>query len=144
MAPTERERVLRAFPLLSGAEWRLTSPATERYNCVAWATGDDEKWWWPEEPYFWPEGAPFESSVSAFVIVFGLVGYESCESSDLEPGWLKVAIFAKEFGPTHIARQLPSGAWSSKLGSYVDIEHPLETLVGSLYGNVAQVLRWRA
>lgn len=49
--------------------------------------------------------------------------------------------------PTHAARQLPSGAWTSKLGEWEDIEHDtLEALEGSegrgeAYGRVALILK---
>ena len=35
-----------------------------------------------------------------------------------------------------MARQLPSGLWTSKLGESEDIEHQVEGLEGSSYGNV--------
>jgi len=33
------------FPRLTAARYRVTSPATTDYNCVAWAAGDTEHWW---------------------------------------------------------------------------------------------------
>jgi hypothetical protein len=61
----------------------------------------------------------------------------------MELGFEKLAIFADENSePTHVARQLPSGAWSSKLGAGEDIEHSsLTALEGSVYGRVVQFLR---
>ena len=69
------------------------------------------------------------------------MGYEPCERGDLEPGFEKVAIFADDEGPTHAARQLDNGRWTSKLGSMEDIEHALEGLAGSEYGRVVRYLR---
>ena len=49
--------------------------------------------------------------------------------------------------PTHVARQLPSGAWTSKLGDWEDIEHQtlasLEERPGAApaYGKVARILK---
>ena len=52
------------------------------------------------------------------------VRHENCESGDLEVGFEKVAIYAQADGaPTHAARQLPDGTWTSKLGQEVDIGH---------------------
>ena len=57
-----------------------------------------------------------------------------------ESGIEKVAIYTLNGLPKHAARQLPSGAWSSKLGNHIDIEHSLEGLAGDLYGSVAHIL----
>ena len=44
--------------------------------------------------------------------------------------------------PTHAARQLESGDWTSKLGKSVDIRHStLAALGGEMYGRVAFLLR---
>jgi hypothetical protein len=43
--------------------------------------------------------------------------------------------------PTHAARQLPNGKWTSKLGRWQDIEHELDGLVGEMYGTVKQILK---
>ena len=41
----------------------------------------------------------------------------------LEIGFEKVAIYSDAHGPQHVARQLPDGKWTSKLGQQVDVEH---------------------
>ncbi len=43
--------------------------------------------------------------------------------------------------PTHVARQLPSGLWTSKLGNAEDLEHTLDGLAGAVFGHVAAVLK---
>lgn len=46
--------------------------------------------------------------------------------------------------PTHAARQLPDGTWTSKLGKDVDISHDsLDGLSGDRYGTPALILRRR-
>jgi hypothetical protein len=60
----------------------------------------------------------------------------------METGWEKVALFAHEDGtPTHAARQLASGRWTSKLGELEDIEHELEAVEGAAYGSVVVYLK---
>jgi hypothetical protein len=46
------------FPMLQSSSHNVTSPATIAYNCIAWAAGDTETWWWPDpfDQYFWPSG----------------------------------------------------------------------------------------
>lgn len=83
--------------------------------------------------------------MEAFVAAFGLLGYELCEAGDeaLAPRYEKVAIYAKDDRPTHAARQLQTGEWTSKCGSLEDITHTLEGLQGSSYGAPAVVMRRR-
>ncbi len=49
----------RLFPGLAASAYRVTSPRTPDYNCIAYAAGDEERWWEPDEEqdHFWPEGA---------------------------------------------------------------------------------------
>ncbi len=137
-----------AFPNLNRGEYWVTSPASDRYNCIAWAAGDDTDWWWPDpDPdsnSYWPETVPLEETLASFREAFESLGYRECATAELEPVIEKVAIFTKDGLPTHAARQLPNGNWTSKLGKWQDIEHQfLNALAGSasLYGNVALLLR---
>jgi hypothetical protein len=59
----------------------------------------------------------------------------------VEPGYEKVALYALAGLPKHAARQLPGGRWTSKLGPLEDVEHALEGLIGTWYGNVVQILK---
>jgi hypothetical protein len=130
------------FPGLRSSGYVMTSPVDDRYNCVAWASGDQGNWWWPDEDSYWPEGARREETIAAFIAVYSDLGFISCDDPLLEPGYEKVAIYAAPDGtPTHVARQLPSGFWSSKLGQLQDIQHQLEDLIGSVYGNCARFLK---
>jgi hypothetical protein len=92
-----------------------TSPYKRRYNCFAWAAGDDGNWWCPLA--YWPEGVPREDTLEAFVAAFETRGYAECADSSLEDGYEKVALYAvREAGvdvPTHAARQLVDGRWTS-------------------------------
>jgi len=79
----------------------------------------------------------------AYQRAFEAIGFAVCDEAEHESGFEKVAIFVIDERPTHVARQLPSGIWTSKLGQQVDIEHLLDSLNGSRYGRTAQVLRRR-
>ena len=114
------------FPHLSEAAYEITSPAQPDYNCIAWAAGDDSRWWEPDafNLYYWPEELPRQYTLQVYAEVFRLLGFEDCEGSVFEAGWEKVAIFAGTDGmPTHAARQLVDGTWTSKLGKREDIQH---------------------
>jgi hypothetical protein len=130
------------FPGLHGSGYLVTSPVDDRYNYVAWGAHDQGRWWWPDEDSYWPEGVSREETIAAFVAALGELGFRSCDDPLLEPGYEKAAVYAMPDGmPTHVARQLPSGSWSSKLGQLQDIEHQLEDLAGSVYGYCAHFLK---
>ncbi len=107
--------------------------------------GDTRRWWWPgrdTSKEYWPPGVPRERTREAFVAVFATVGYTVCEGEPAEACHEKVALFADEDGrPTHAARQLPNGRWSSKLGKAEDVEHELRALEGTLYGRVVLLMK---
>jgi hypothetical protein len=125
------------FPLLT--RYTTTSSATEDYNCIAWACGDNTKWWWPDETVYWPDGIRCDETLEAFDDLFKSGGGVETLSDDLEAGCIKIALFAQNGKPTHAARQLPNGAWTSKLGKGIDIAHSLRELEGQFYGTVAKI-----
>jgi hypothetical protein len=132
---------------LRGTDYRVTSPPHRRYNCIAWAAGDSERWWWPGAPpeddgYYWPAGVSHAGTVAAFVAAFATLGYGPCAGEAAEAGWERIALYASTDGvPTHAARQLPNGRWTSKLGRREDIEHGLHDLAGAFYGTVVQIMK---
>ncbi len=131
------------FPKLAQSGYRITSPRSVAYNCVAWAAGEQDAWWWPDpmNVAYWPSQAPREETVQAFIKAFETLGFVACADDRLEAGFVKVAVYAREGVPTHTARQVNEGLWTSKLGRGEDIEHTLEGLLGSLYGSVVQLLK---
>ena len=140
-----RDRLRQLFPGLEVFE--ITSPPDTRYNCIAWAAGDTRRWWWPGEVSFsyWPPGVPREESIATFIDAFVTLGYEPATSGILDPLYDKVAIFASGDGvPTHMARQLDDGSWTSKLGALEDITHAdVSGVSGSEYGEVTVFLQRR-
>jgi hypothetical protein len=132
------------FPGLAGSGYRITSPKDRRYNCVAWAAGEDHRWWSPDLAgrYYWPVRATRTETLKAVSEAFGTLGYVECDTDAPEDGFEKIALFADTNGtPTHVARQLATGSWTSKLGELEDIEHDLRALEGSEYGQVAKVMK---
>lgn len=63
-------------------------------------------------------------------------------SLELDDGYEKVALYVDNAGiPTHMARQLPNGEWTSKLGQLEDISHnDLDALEGTQYGRLYCIL----
>ena len=145
---TRIPRLERGFPLLAAAGYKKTSEATGRpgtpgtYNCIAWAA--EETWhgfWWPEPGGYWPFWIRKPNpTVECFVTTFRSLGYVMCDNSKVERFYDKVALYAihesknpqslprspRDFAkwePTHMARQLANGSWTSKCGKDEDIEH---------------------
>ena len=133
------------FPRLRRGNYRVTSCRTRRYNCIAWAAGREDRWWWPgsARSSYWPPGVPRECSLGAFALAFGGLGYEECRDGSLEVGFQKIALFAKlDNQPTHAARQLANGKWTSKLGPLEDIMHDsVEDVSGPEYGDPVMFMR---
>jgi hypothetical protein len=135
----------KSLPRLTADNYRVTSPGSWDYNCVAWALGLTDAWWWPVPYRYWPAEVAREESLAAFLAVFATHGYSPCPTDEHEPGWEKVVLYAAAGIPTHVARQLPDGRWTSKLGPAVDIEHTtVNDVAGGAYGEVAAVLSRRA
>jgi hypothetical protein len=140
-----RDDLEESFPGLRTAEYRVTSPPDANYNCVAWAAGDSQRWWDPalEPGYFWPPRIARTLTLANLVAALATLGFEPGADDSLEPEFEKLVIYSDDHGwPTHVARQLPSGSWTSKLGPSEDIEHStVQAFEGAIYGKVVQVLR---
>ena len=60
----------------------------------------------------------------------------------MEDDYEKIAIYASEEGPEHVARQKASGVWASKMGRRYDMHHPtLEALTGNIMGRVWTIMK---
>jgi hypothetical protein len=121
-------------------KWQETSCATAAYNCYAFAV-EDQKYWWdpipaPELMYYWPPGAPLNHLVSTFIGIYERYGYARCVDGSLEIGIEKIVIYENESGGCdHVARQLPDGRWTSKIGPDEDIAHETpQSLTSPRYG----------
>jgi hypothetical protein len=125
----------------SGYDKYPISPQTRgrfgRYNCIAFAAGDVNQWWWPDlDKYkaYWPphlQREPrFKETLENFIQAFEWKGYKrGCKNGKFKKGIVKVAIFVNPHtkAPTHAARQLTKEkVWTSKCGFLEDIQH--ETL----------------
>ncbi len=140
-------KVLEFFPKLANDDWRKTSEKEIRYNCFAWAGGDNSNRWEPSKDgtghclWFNGDNSPL---VNNFIDNYGYVQYkEIADSPDYEDGIEKIAFYVNEYGTCeHAARQKENGFWTSKLGYGIDIEHKtLESLEGEFYGYVKVILK---
>ena len=140
-----KTKIRKSFPRLKPTDFKVHSPPDPDYNCIGFAADETApQLWWPHGKVYWPAGLPADESPQNFVDAFRTLGYERCNSFDLEEGFEKVAIFVrKDDGRTkHMARQLGDGRWISKLGPSWDIIHKtLFGLAGKDYGEPKLALR---
>ena len=131
------------FPKLTTENHEITSPRTIRYNCIAWAAHNTERWWQPG--VFWPVDSSREDhGIGNIVAAFQSLGFEECDDGALEEGFEKLALYGSAMMYTHVARQLPDGRWTSKLGQLEDITHATtEVIEGGDYGEVVQYMKRR-
>jgi hypothetical protein len=124
----------------------VKSPKDTTYNCIAFAAGDTTRWWEdllliPDPGFYWPPGAHRDDdvgSIEALKRCYATIGYEECTDGNLEPGYTKVALYAKTPEDYEHAVVLDeNGTWYSKLGDGFDIHHPTaQCICGPLYGTV--------
>lgn len=131
------------FPKSKQEPFLVTSPPTSHYNCIAWAYGDNTKWFWPDSQkiYFWPNDIPRVETIEAFIKLFENIGYSVCENGEIEREYHKIAIYQKNNIPTHAARQLENGLWTSKLGEHFDVTHSISSMSDGFYGNVGVFMK---
>ena len=133
------------FPNIRDDGYTITSSHTPIYNCIAWAASDDTKWWDPDPlyQYYWPLRTRGDYRVESYIRAFESIGFIKCgNDSSVESGVEKVAIYAKYSLVQHMARQLPSGEWTSKCGNLEDItHHTLNGLESDDYGVVVMILK---
>jgi hypothetical protein len=139
-----KNAIEKAFPKLAGTQWQISSNQDPKYNCIAFAAGKTNKPWWPDPRFqsHWP-GTKRSAEIDNFVSVFqSELGYERCIDGTLEDGYEKICLYEKSSKGTHMARQLGSGSWTSKLGPEEDIIHEVpEHLENEQYGKASIFLR---
>jgi hypothetical protein len=130
------------FEGLTTTSYEIVSKHTCAYNCHAFAMGDFDRKWGPISHY-WPKDCPRQppDSLPIYLRAFATRGFEPCGDGDPELGYEKIAVYANDSGPSHTAKQVPSGKWASKMGDDVDIEHDLHALEGHYYGRIVQFMR---
>ena len=142
------------FPKLVTTEYTIKSAIDSNYNCVAWALGDKLRWWEPYgliipapfPPYYWPPDFPQNLQPQTFVALFMSHGFEVTDDPTYEDDFDKLAIYVRDNKFQHVARQLPNGRWTSKIGGKEDIEHDLSDLESDgpySYGEVSICMKRR-
>ena len=134
-----------AFPNMRSDNAHVVKGHSYKYNCIALAMGDESHWWWPNwKASFWPHVCKSGNDRDCFRTLFEHAKAEAVTSEDVEPGFVKLAVFAKHDAIKHIARQQIDGAprrWLSKCGNGLAIVHDLWEMNGGMYGDVERLLK---
>jgi hypothetical protein len=137
--------VLQKFPRLTLDNFEKTSDETIDYNCLAWALHETHRKWDPSsDQYYWPKDADPNALMVTLIGILKARGFSMCPDGSLEKGFEKIAIYS-DTGDCwdHVARQLPDGKWTSKLGELIDITHAsLEPLTRWRYKAVYGEVKW--
>lgn len=118
------------IPNLAREGYEITSNPADVPNCIGWALRDYAGFWDPDAAvmrvagYRWLPNGPYDWEVSTVAKIFEMHNYSDCDMDDsLEPGFEKIAIYVNHEQDIHVARQLASGKWTSKLGVKEDLDH---------------------
>lgn len=155
-----REDIIDIFPKLSeDPHFLITSPSTNKYNCIAWAHGYSDRWMEPIDQslvslhldiiFYWPDDVECANDIRYLMRSFELKDYELCDSWEHEEGFQKVALYIdlNSSNYTHAAREIVAdkkrcGKWTSKLGQGYDIQHGNPyTIEGDIYGRVYCIMK---
>ena len=134
---TLEAEIREGFERLAVGDLRITSDICTKYNCIAWAMGDPDNFWWPDgEDGYWPAGVEVAETVDAFIAAFATKGFTPCDDGSPVEGKEKVALFTKKGKPTHASYLMSTGEWASKLGRDHDVVHITAPVIGGLrYGD---------
>lgn len=136
MNPSEKQMFKSWFPALDVDAAQVTAPATPRYNCISWTTGNTKSWDWP--PSMYPNATPQQ----AFVEYYTERGFSPIPPEDAATiGKDKelVAYWEDPNGPTHgsVAGSSHGERWESKCGQAARIQHGRDELESEVYGKIA-------
>ena len=133
----------RWFPNLAGSGYEVTGEPTEEFNCIAWALEITSQRWDCDQPRsYWPPSLPGNQEVWTIMRLFAGERFSVCDGDLPEPGFDKIAIYAFVGQFAHVARQLESCLWTSKLGRGPTITHNSPAnLTGGFYGSVHCIMR---
>jgi hypothetical protein len=102
-----------------------------------------------QREHYWPEGVPRDFWIKSVVLALAAKGFSvhqrsfffRCREPAYDPNFETIALFQKGGKFKHVAMQIRTGWWKSKLGDYEDIEHPSSAMHKGNYGKLYAYLR---
>lgn len=130
-------------PLKNDVNFKILSPFSFQYNCIAFAMGLTDRWvdnsnipwhWWP----------PVEKgdSIEHLRDAFQYFGFEECGMDDtIDELYDKVALYHIANKWKHAARIVADGIYHSKFGESYDGCHSSGNVLQAQYGTVCLIMR---
>jgi hypothetical protein len=144
-----KDSLIQHFPKLANDQnFKICSPETSNYNCIAWAMQFTDRFvtyekgpqcWWP------PNAVERNVSSSALIAAFKAVGFTECNNKNLEKGFDKVVLYKLETKDewTHASRIIDNSVEHSKFGHSFDGTHSHDKFQGTDYGIPYAIMKRR-
>lgn len=135
------------FPNINQNNSNVIGHKTRNYNCIAFAFGDQTRWWWPDGSHFWPKDCLDPDESESFEKLFRKVGakitpIDRVDKIAHDPKYVTLAIYADEDGAiNHLAVLNEDNTWTSKLGANYLIEHEYDALTQGSYGDIVAIAK---
>ena len=128
----------------------IENSATPKRNCITASLNMPYPWIWPNykgyvddgNPYtivgYWPKHLPVgDYSLSNFLEMYKLFGFEQTDNDEYEKGFWKNVIYGhNENDITHAAHLLKDGRCVSKLGEGPMLVHMPKSIICPTYGDI--------
>lgn len=123
--------------------FKLLSPFSYKYNCIAFAMGMDDRWVDHSDiPWHWWSPVAKGPSVEHLKNAFQYFGFEECGLDDtVDDQYDKVALYHVGHDWTHAARIVDNGIYHSKFGESYDGRHSSGNVLQAQYGSVCLIMR---
>lgn len=72
------------LPKIKEVGYKVTSPESRRYNCIAWSIGRVDIWIWPVPQFFWSLNIEKNLKLSTFIDFYQMFEYIISENEKLE------------------------------------------------------------
>lgn len=127
------------------SNFKLTSPDTYQYNCIAYAMGMKDRWIDSSDlPWHWWPPVSKGRNGSDLVEAFKYFGFVACGMDDsIEDDYDKVALYSNADGWTHAARVVGNGIYHSKFGASYDGTHSRGDVLQAHYGDPFVIMKRR-
>lgn len=140
--------LIKDFPELANDQnFKICSPKTHEYNCIAWAMQFTDRWVTSVDgpQYWWPNDVERNMSSSALIAAFEAVGFTECDNKSLEEGFDKVILYKNETEDewTHASRIIDNSVEHSKFGASFDGTHSHDKFQGTCYGIPYAIMKRR-
>ena len=125
------------FPnLAKDTVFKLTSPDTPVYNCIAWAMGFTDRWvdHFSAAGHWWPQSVEKDDTCQSLLNAFLALGFEPTDNYNYNASYDKVVLYGYDGKWKHASRILVNNIEHSKFGALWDGIHGHNVFQDDIYG----------